>query len=215
MKRGFSQRGFLQGGWRLLVGSRIGYQVCGYFPFWRNLIAVPFFIIRKIEGPPQWTSSVSYPRMEIFRLTLFEPFTLLCRGVGSCHSFIFPQLTRGVRCLSSCPLSYKTLLTNSWSLVCSFFPWTPPDLHINRLRGMFSGSEAFWYFQIGKTPPGRQEAPIHSLLFLTTVITFCRLGILSWVKVVIWIFEFYFVVAGSRYFATTDVAYLAWSTGIE
>ena len=42
-KRVFA-RWFLQGGFRLLMGSRVRYQVWGYLPFWRTLIAVIFFL---------------------------------------------------------------------------------------------------------------------------------------------------------------------------
>ena len=48
------------GGLGLLMGSCIGYWVCGYFLYRRNLMYVPYYWILQITAPPWVTNSFSY-----------------------------------------------------------------------------------------------------------------------------------------------------------
>ena len=59
----------------------------------------------------------------------------------------------------------------------SYLPWTAPYHNIDRCRGRLSGSEGFWNFRKDKTQPGWRGTSIHTLLFLTFVLIFCRCGI--------------------------------------
>ena len=107
----------------------------------------PFSWICQIIDFPKETSSFSYPIMGICRWSRFEPCPPLQRGDGSCHLSIIPQWTGVVVVPTPFPLSSENLLTNSWSLVFSSFPWTPPVRHINICCGRLSGSEGFGLFK--------------------------------------------------------------------
>ena len=89
-----------------------------------------------------------------------------------CHSSIFPKWNGDVGCPPPCTLSTKTLLTNSWSLIRSYFPWTPSDHHFDICCGRLSGLEGLCTFQTGRMQPGRRGMPIHTLLFLNLVLPF-------------------------------------------
>ena len=106
-------RWVLLGGLGLLMGSHVGYRVCGYFLYQRTSISIRFSWIPQIAGPLQGTNSFSYPRKGIHRLSRFEPWSSLQRREDLYNLSIFPQWTGGVGFPPPCPLCAETPLTNA------------------------------------------------------------------------------------------------------
>ena len=152
----------------ILMRLRVGYQVSGYLLFQRTSIAVYFYQITWIAGPPQGNSSFSCPGMGICCLLWFEPFPYSKKGVYLYRLYRFPLWIVGVGWPLPCSLFVETFLTNILSIGSSYWLWTLLDRYYDICCDMLFGWGGLYNFQTGNKQPSWQGMPIrtHQLLIL-------------------------------------------------